>query len=214
MKVLGLHGHAGVGKNTLADLYLKPLGYRDLALADDIKIRAVATGVATYEEVYGPHKPDHVRTWLQLEGTERGREVFGEDVWVSSLFARMRRINECWGLDRFVVTDVRFPNEVAYIREKGGVVLSIHAPERYVGNGMSPEQRGHDSEAEVRKVLPRNVDGVLLNDPDMQNTLKAQVTRLLFSTVLETPDGLYPQNDQDMVTQWDTLFRARSVGGG
>jgi hypothetical protein len=25
---------------------------------------------------------------------------------------------------------------------------------------------------------------------------------------------MYPQNDQDMVTQWDTLFRARSVGGG
>jgi hypothetical protein len=165
MNIIGFAGKAGTGKNTLADLYVKPLGYKSVALADEIKLRAVACGVATYEEVFGPKKPAHVRTWLQQEGTERGRDVYGEDIWVRALHARLRRVEQEWGLSEFVVTDVRFVNEVRFIQQAGGVVFLIEAPRRNLALELTDEQRNHPSERDLEKLFHREFDGVLYNDP-------------------------------------------------
>lgn len=181
MRIIGLAGRSGVGKSTLSSTYLRPFGFAEAALADEIKIRAVATGVATYEQVFtlGPKLP-HVRTWLQEEGTERGRNVFGQDVWVRALLARLRRMSETGGPREFVVTDVRFANEVRGIRQAGGIVLLVDAPSRNAGNGMTADQRLHASETGLDGLSLEEFDGVVLNDPEHANTIGWQLHAHLY----------------------------------
>jgi hypothetical protein len=62
------------------------------------------------------------RLALQLMGTEAGRNVFHQDVWVISL------LNRAKGKD-VVVTDVRFKNEINYIQQNGGVIVRVRRGE-------------------------------------------------------------------------------------
>lgn len=58
------------------------------------------------------------RLALQLMGTEAGREVFNQDIWIISLLNRVKGKN-------VVVTDVRFKNEVKYIQENQGIIIRV-----------------------------------------------------------------------------------------
>jgi hypothetical protein len=162
----------------------------EVALADEIKIRAIATGVATYEQVFVGSKPPHVRTWLQEEGTERGRDVFGQDVWVRALLARMRKISESSDVRNFVVTDVRFVNEVRGIRAAGGIVLRVDAPRRNANNGMTAEQRLHPSETDLDQLAVTDYDGVIRNDPEDADTVGWQIhAHLFYNNFVRAPYG-------------------------
>lgn len=174
--VVGLAGGAGVGKDTVAYKYLEPMGFVPLALADEIKYKVVARGEATYEEVFVT-KPPKIRTLLQQEGTERGRNVYGEDYWMDQLFARIGYYNIRFGFDKFVVTDVRFPNEVTGIQARGGKVFKIVAPQRYASNGMSDEARQHSSERSLDSFTA--FDGVINNDIGEEQSVQRQIDNLL-----------------------------------
>lgn len=176
IQLIGLAGGAGVGKDTLANLYFRPQGFLSAALADEIKVRVVASGRATFEEVFIT-KPPHVRKLLQEEGTERGRDIYGENYWVDILFAQLQKTRFRWGFERFVVTDVRFPNESDRIREAGGQVYLINAPTRYANNGMSDEARQHRSERALDGYT--NYDGIINNDPEWQSVVGTQIYNLL-----------------------------------
>lgn len=59
-------------------------------------------------------------------GTEEGRDVYGENIWI--------KITETWietvnlrGITRFIIPDVRFQNEVDWIKSLGGKVIKIQA---------------------------------------------------------------------------------------
>ena len=65
--------------------------------------------------------PRHI---LQLMGTEAGRNVFHTNLWVDSLEKRMSRDHN------YVITDVRFPNEMVMIQQIGGkLVRVVRGPE-------------------------------------------------------------------------------------
>lgn len=174
--VIGLAGGAGVGKDTIALKYLKPMGFMPIALADEIKYKVVARGDATYEEVFIT-KPPKMRTLLQEEGTERGRNVFGEEYWMDQLFARIGYYNVRWGWDKFVVTDLRFPNEVAGVQSRGGKVFQIIAPQRYAANGMTDAARQHPSERSLDGFTA--YDGVIHNDLGEEASVQRQIDNLL-----------------------------------
>lgn len=193
MMLLGLSGGAGVGKTYLYTKFLKPWGYYDAPLADELKVRAVARGVASFEDAFH-HKPPAVRKWLQEEGTERGRDLYGEDIWCATLFARLRRIEESWGVDRFVVSDVRFPNEVNFVLNHGGIVLRIEAPDRYLNNGMTDEARAHRSERALDDFPRDRYSGVIYNDPEYALTLEQQLRRELSRHGF--PTTAYASSDQ------------------
>jgi len=68
-----------------------------------------------------------IRKYLQIIGTEYGRDVFGPDCWVRALDARVK------DSPLVAVRDVRFENEIDYIRSRGGFIVwvqSNRAPER------------------------------------------------------------------------------------
>ena len=154
MKVIGLSGLAGVGKDFIAKNYLRRLGYLPIALADGVKEEAVARGLCTYEEAFYT-KPPHVRTALQQVGTELGRDVYGEDYWCRKLAARLQSLQDRWGLSKFVVTDIRFPNEVHFVQDElKGEVYRIYAPDRNALMPLTVEQRQHPSETSLNAFDP------------------------------------------------------------
>jgi len=60
-----------------------------------------------------------------LMGTEAGREVFHQDLWIHTVERRIRYKQEWEFEDSFVIPDVRFPNEIEAIRKWGGVVVRV-----------------------------------------------------------------------------------------
>lgn len=81
-----------------------------------------------------------VRTGLQRMGTEVGRNMFGEDIWIRLA------LEEASKHDLVVFTDVRFDNEAE-------AILSLPNSEVWkIDRGLSPVN-GHSSEAGVREEL-------------------------------------------------------------
>jgi hypothetical protein len=54
-----------------------------------------------------------------MMGTEAGRNVFHSDLWIHSLERKMEMY------PNVVIADVRFPNEIDFIRSKGGFVVRV-----------------------------------------------------------------------------------------
>lgn len=165
-KLIGLSGKLGVGKDYIFSHYLKPNGYYQVSLAWHFKIWLASRGVATYEELFHT-KPPHIRKLLQEEGTERGRDVFGQNIWIDTMFNWMKLYNETWGIDKFSSGDIRFVNECEAIKERGGKIYRIVAPDRNRDNSASPEARNHISETNLDDYT--NFDGYIYNDYDAKN---------------------------------------------
>lgn len=90
-------------------------------------------------------KLPEVRRLLQVLGTEAGRDLFGTNVWIDVLDKNVRKSTA----DLVVVTDVRFANEVDYIKRNG--LLWAIARVNY-DNGLS---KVHPSEAYIAAALKR-----------------------------------------------------------
>lgn len=172
--VIGLCGRAGVGKNWIASHIFSPLGFREVALADHFKVEAVGVGRFSFEQVFHT-KPKDARTYLQQRGTEQGR-AFDEDIWTRHLTAWLQLWNERWGFTRYVVTDLRFPNEVAWVRGLKGLVLAVRSDRAAT---LTPEQLQHPSEAAVEEAA-RTADGYVWNDKGMsEEEIRNQVIACL-----------------------------------
>ena len=176
--IIGLSGKLGSGKDFIAREYFKSHGYHRFSLADHFKISLIGRGDATYDEVFKT-KPPHIRDLLQKEGTERGRMVFGEDVWVFTMQAWMELLEDTWGINKFIVPDCRFKNEVLAIQKGGGRVIRIIAPLREEAAHPSEEARNHISETDLDDFPLESYDGLLFNDPVYKDTINAQVNHFL-----------------------------------
>ena len=75
------------------------------------------------------------RKLLQLLGTEAGRQVIHNNIWVNALFAdydTSSNYDSNW-----IITDVRFPNECQAIKDRGGIVIKINRDSDVVDNHSS-----------------------------------------------------------------------------
>lgn len=175
-EVVGISGKAGSGKDYISQNFLIPLGYKQFSFAWHFKVWLIGKGEATHEEVFFT-KPPHVRKLLQEEGTERGRNVYGENVWCNTAGEWMRVLAENCGINKFVIPDVRFPNEVEFIQSVGGKVCRVIAPARSANNNLTEEARRHISETALDEF--NGFDGFILNDPEVADSVQAQVVQLL-----------------------------------
>lgn len=129
-------GFAGSGKDTAA-LALKKTHER-MAFADPIK-EMLITGLALQPaEVYGGTGVDRnapvswlgksPRELMQTLGTEWGRQRVNEDLWVKVM---ARRVNWAKQAGKMVaITDGRMENELAMVRNLGGLVIHIRRGRR------------------------------------------------------------------------------------
>jgi len=148
---IGLRVYACSGKDTVAELLVLNYGFKRMAFADGIRDALIALNPILHDghrlnevvQMYGwdvAKAKDEVRRLLQVMGTEVGRKLIHEDVWVWRLF------NQIDTDERIVIPDVRFPNEARMIKDKGGEVWRInrhnhsavndHVSERAMDNYM------------------------------------------------------------------------------
>jgi L-fucose mutarotase/ribose pyranase (RbsD/FucU family) len=161
LQIIGLSGKANTGKDYIATNYLPE--YKPFSFAWHFKVWLIGKGMATYDEVFLT-KPPNVRKMLQLEGTEYGRDVYGTDIWCNTAATWMKVLAESGHGNKFVIPDVRFPNEVEFIQSLGGHVIRINAPTRANNNSLNEEARAHVSETALDDY--DEFDGWLQNDPE------------------------------------------------
>jgi len=174
-QVLGLSGFAGSGKDYIYKHYLRPRNWFQVSLAWHFKADLIGKSAITFDEAFVT-KPPNVRTMLQMVGTELGRNIFGQTVWCDTLRAWMEIYQYHWDINKFVIPDVRFWNELCFIQnELGGKVIRIKAPHRSGCSMLDATQRAHSSEAEMLEMKDDNFNAIVYNDegdPDMDVQLK------------------------------------------
>lgn len=147
LRILGIAGGKRVGKDAAAR-YLHVRGFTPIALADAVKW---IVGPGSREEILKCNKPP--RQLWQLVGTEIGRQI-DNDVWLKNALIRIVSMHEFCGESQFVITDLRFKNEVQTIRNWGGRVILLTRKD-------APSDDGHISETEAREL---GGDAEIVND--------------------------------------------------
>lgn len=175
--LVGLIGYAGSGKDEVGSVLVRDHGFNRVAFAD--KVRAMARGIDPYVRVerkwWWPRfvrltsilpsddtssswgevkKIADVRRLLQRLGTEGGRVVLYDDVWVDAALDDIDYVNKDW-----IITDARFPNEFDAIRSRGGILLRINR------RGAGP-LNDHASETSMDDVQP---DYIIPNNGSLED---------------------------------------------
>jgi hypothetical protein len=135
--LIGLCGYARSGKDTVGSALVDAFGYRRMAFADALRGLVAAVdplvghdgGIPVrYLEAVREHGYEgakrlypEVRRFLQAMGAEGARATFGPNAWVDVLARRLDSVGD----GATVITDVRFPNEAAFIRSRGGLVAQV-----------------------------------------------------------------------------------------
>lgn len=140
LKIIGLSGYAQSGKDTVGKMLVEQ-GYERLAFADTLKIMLLELNpIALVVKSGGSVVRWRVQDVVQANGWEQakkigdvrellqrlgmsGRRLIGDDVWVKAVFDLVD------DLSRFVITDVRFPDEAQAIKDAGGQVWRIERPD-------------------------------------------------------------------------------------
>lgn len=160
--VIGFCGLAGSGKTTAAEYLVREHGFERLAFAGPLKAMVRALGLSA-REMAGDLKEEPCpalcgkspRQFMQLLGTEFGRQMIGEDFWVETW--RRRVEYEAIGRKeplRIVADDVRFPNEVSAIRALGGRIINVQRASAGSATGAR----------HVSETTPLSFDAVCKND--------------------------------------------------
>lgn len=157
----------GSGKDELGK-HLVTLGYQRFAFADGIRedlhklnpLVQMDSGttyrLAELVDEFGwdsaKRGSQDVRGLLQRYGSEVGREGFGQRCWIHRLDRRVRES----GAEKIVITDVRFSNELEYLRTFDCSLWFVERPGYGVVNNHASERQ--------YEMLKRIADEVVVND--------------------------------------------------
>ncbi len=169
-RLIGLTGYAGAGKDLVAAL-LSMRGYTRMAFADAVREEAVtligqeapaeldedlrkmlSSGALSRLDFYSKPTLPSVRRILQQYGSEY-RRAQDPRYWVNIVEEKVKTTTS-----PIVISDVRFPNESAWVRMAGGVTWRVLRP------GLKSD--GHVSESVLESIRE---DKVIGNDGDLQH---------------------------------------------
>ena len=165
--LIGLVGYARSGKDTVANFLTEKHNFTRVAFADQMREALVrldpkvnvgslyGTPLTSALKHFGweglKKESEDVRHLLQRMGTEVGREMFGEDVWVNRAMALAIK-NE-----NTVFSDVRFHNEADAILRAGGRLWKVERP------GVGPVNE-HISDSAMDSYQKQYFDLKIIND--------------------------------------------------
>lgn len=127
--IIALAGRKHSGKSMVAQ-YLETKGYHRASFAAPVKSMLRALGVP-FDSLHGTDAQKNEiipifgksgRHMMQSLGTEWGRELVGQDIWVKAFFSEERQYPVAF-------EDVRFPNEIDAIRQHKGIIIGINRPD-------------------------------------------------------------------------------------
>jgi len=140
--IIGITGYAQNGKDSIGDVLIEHFGYTRIALADPLKEMARAIGWNGTKDDGPPCKCCGMlqgRPLLQKMGTEAIRNHLGPDIWVRNVLRLMEYDK------RYVITDVRFPNEASILHQNGARIWRVYRDGFGVG-------KNHASEASIDEI--------------------------------------------------------------
>jgi hypothetical protein len=140
--IIGLLGFINSGKGTVASQLVNEYNFRQDSFASSLKDacsvifdwpRAMLEGDTTvsreWREIVDPWWSEKLgmpnlspRLALQVIGTEALRNNFHQDLWFMTVQNRIRKNPN----QHVVISDVRFPNEIKFIQDQGGVLVKIN----------------------------------------------------------------------------------------
>jgi len=205
--IIGIAGFQGSGKDTIADYLQNIYGFKRDSFAATLKDAVAAvfgwdrellegrtTESRAWREQVDPwwanrlDMPDLTpRLVLQKWGTEVARKSWHDDTWIASLENKLNRAH-----NDIVITDVRFPNEIAAVRNAGGVVIRVVRGDEPVWYSIAKRANAGDLMAQQQlkdfNIHPSetawigtNFDAVIDNNSDGLDPLFAQVKDLVLS---------------------------------
>ena len=138
--IIGVCGFIGSGKDTVADYLVNLHHFRRESFANTLKDAVAA--VFGWDRTMLEGRTKQAREWreqvdswwaqrldiphltprwiLQNWGTNILRTGFHDDIWIASLENKLRNSQ-----DDVVISDCRFPNEIAAIKQSGGIVVRV-----------------------------------------------------------------------------------------
>lgn len=142
--IIGICGFIGSGKDTVADYLVNFHEFRRESFANTLK--DAVSAVFGWDRIMLEGKTKEARAWreqvdtwwaerlempaltprwvLQYWGTEVCRSGFHDDIWIASLENKIRDSR-----DDIVISDCRFPNEIAAIKRAGGTIVWVQRGE-------------------------------------------------------------------------------------
>jgi hypothetical protein len=215
--IIGVCGFIGSGKDTVADYLVNFHEFRRESFASTLK-DAVAN-VFGWDRTMLEGRTAQAREWreqvdpwwaarldmptltprwvLQYWGTEVCRKSFHDDIWIASLENKLRNSQ-----DHVVISDCRFPNEIASIRNVGGKII-------WVQRGNLPDwyqvaldaNAGHNyavQELKMRKIhasetawVGTDFDAILDNNHTIDNLYKQAALIVSHEVTLSPSDSLF-----------------------
>lgn len=170
MKV-ALMGYARSGKDTFGNL-LKHHNVnkttRNIAFGDELRYKM--------SELF-PDLPTNPKPRRELELFAKACRSIDEDVWVKALARRYGRLLEA-GVEDFIITDMRQPNEAKWATQNGFVIVKVESDMRFRSErstGDTVFSAVNESEKYLHTIYP---DWVIRNDGDLEE-LEMEAVNLL-----------------------------------
>ena len=138
-QIIGIVGFIGSGKDTVADYLVNTHKFQRESFASSLK--DAVSAVFNWDRTLLEGRTSESRDWretpdtwwsnrlnmnitprwiLQHWGTEVCRIGFHDDIWIASLENKLLTSN-----DNIVISDCRFPNEIAMIKNAGGKIVWV-----------------------------------------------------------------------------------------
>lgn len=136
--LIGVVGFAGSGKGTIGDILIRDYQFVRLSFADALKdavsvifgwdrkmLEGDTKESREWREQVDPWWSDKFgynvtpRLMLQMMGTEAGRDVFHDQIWIHTVARRLKEHAHV------IIPDVRFANEIDFITDNGGFVVQV-----------------------------------------------------------------------------------------
>lgn len=178
--LIGIVGKIGTGKSLVAE-YLVEKKFNEYSFAKPLKDIALTMGF-THDQVYGTQQQKleinkywgiSAREFLQKFGTNIGRNTIPSVIpdmnlgksgspWVRLFEIHWTKMFEENPFPSLVVSDCRFPNEVASIKARGGYIVKITRP----STDRDSAEHQHESESGIDELYH---DMLIINNSTKEN---------------------------------------------
>ena len=179
IRIIGLTGKAGSGKDTAADYLVNTRGWVKTAFAKPLKDMCIQYLGLSEEDVYTQEgKMRYNSFWgmtnreiLQKVGTDAFRNGFNYETWVKITEIQVKKMLEEG--KKVVISDCRFDNEAEMIERLGGIVFEIKRNDNQFE--LIGDEKSHISESGInKKLITEEID----NNKDI-----ATFTKLLSNSI-------------------------------